>query len=328
MDAAPPDFRLLRFVSDQLPAPERFDLWRDVVTRKLLRLAIDPLSPDPFYANASLRSQHGLSIGVGDVGATASHRTRDIVSADNDDLVLIVNLRGTFLITQSNRELALNTGDATVISCARVGSYLQPESGRLMCVRLPRSALTPFLAEPDERAAELIPSDVEPLRLLKAYAASLVADDDLVVSPAVSRAVVNHLCDLVALALGSNGDAAALAGARGLRAARLNAAKAFIDRQLGSPELSVETVANHLSVTARYVRKLFEAEGINVSGYVMEQRLNRAHAMLTGLRYARAPVSSLAYEVGFGDLSYFNRAFRRRYGMTPTEARLDRAACA
>jgi AraC-like DNA-binding protein len=25
--------------------------------------------------------------------------------------------------------------------------------------------------------------------------------------------------------------------------------------------------------------------------------------------------------VGFGDLSYFNRTFRRRYGMTPTEAR-------
>jgi AraC-like DNA-binding protein len=27
------------------------------------------------------------------------------------------------------------------------------------------------------------------------------------------------------------------------------------------------------------------------------------------------------YECGFGDLSYFNRAFRRRYGATPTDVR-------
>jgi AraC-like DNA-binding protein len=237
-------------------------------------------------------------------------------------------MRGTFLVTQNDRELVLKTGDATVISCAQTGSYLQPDTGRLICVRLPRAALTPFLPNPEERAGELIPGSLEPLRLLKAYAGTLVADDDLAVSPAVSRAVVNHLCDLVALALGSKGDGAAQAGARGLRAARMQAAKAFIDSRLGSPELSIQAAANHLAVTTRYVRKLFEAEGRSFSGYVMDQRLTRAHAMLAGVRYAGAPISGIAYEVGFSDLSYFNRAFRRRFGMTPSEVRIDRKAAA
>ncbi|HEY2660326.1 MAG TPA: AraC family transcriptional regulator [Caulobacteraceae bacterium] len=326
MDAAPPDFRLLKFVSDALPAPARFDLWRDVVTRKLLRLAIDPLSADPFYANASLRSQHGLSIGAGDVGATVSHRTRDIVSGDNDDLVLIVNQRGTFLITQGERELVLAPGDATVISCAQVASFLQPDNGRLMCVRLPSAAMTPFLDEPDERAARLIPALSEPLRLLKAYATSLVEDDDIVMSPSVSRAVVNHLCDLVALALGASGEAAEFAAGRGVRAARLKALKNFVDRELSSSSLSIQEVADHIGVSPRYVRKLLEAEGVNFSGFVMEQRLARARAMLTSLRHAHMAISSIAYEVGFGDLSYFNRTFRRRYAMTPTEARFEQGA--
>ncbi len=324
MDAAPPDFRLMKFVSDALPAPERFDLWRDIVTRKLLRLAIDPLSAAPFYANASLRSQHGLSVGAGDVGATVSHRTRDIVSSDNDDLVLIVNMRGTFLISHNERELVLDPGDATVISCARMASFLQPDTGRLMCVRLPRAALTPFLSEPDERCARLIPGRSEPLRLLKAYAASLIEDDDIIMSAAVSRAVVNHLCDLVALALGASGEAAEFAGSRGVRAARLKALKDFVDRGLGSPALSIQDVADQIGVSPRYVRKLLEAEGLSFSGYVIEQRLARARAMLTSLRYVHTPISTIAYEVGFGDLSYFNRAFRRRYDMTPSEARFDR----
>jgi len=36
-------------------------------------------------------------------------------------------------------------------------------------------------------------------------------------------------------------------------------------------------------------------------------------------------ISSIAYDVGFGDLSYFNRAFRRRYDATPSDIRNRRA---
>ncbi|RUU46363.1 AraC family transcriptional regulator [Mesorhizobium sp. M6A.T.Ca.TU.002.02.2.1] len=32
-------------------------------------------------------------------------------------------------------------------------------------------------------------------------------------------------------------------------------------------------------------------------------------------------ISSIAFEAGFGDLSYFHRAFRRLYGATPSDIR-------
>ena len=35
-------------------------------------------------------------------------------------------------------------------------------------------------------------------------------------------------------------------------------------------------------------------------------------------------IATIAYDVGFGDLSYFNRRFRRQYGMTPREVRGDK----
>jgi AraC-like DNA-binding protein len=38
-------------------------------------------------------------------------------------------------------------------------------------------------------------------------------------------------------------------------------------------------------------------------------------------RRVNESITSLTFEVGFGDLSYFNRAFRRFYGATSSEIR-------
>jgi AraC-like DNA-binding protein len=42
---------------------------------------------------------------------------------------------------------------------------------------------------------------------------------------------------------------------------------------------------------------------------------------LSDPHFADRSIAALALEAGFGDLSYFNRAFRRRYGDAPSEMR-------
>jgi len=49
--------------------------------------------------------------------------------------------------------------------------------------------------------------------------------------------------------------------------------------------------------------------------------VSRAYRILSDPRLADRNISSVAFDVGFGDLSYFNRAFRRCYAATPTEIR-------
>ena len=74
-------------------------------------------------------------------------------------------------------------------------------------------------------------------------------------------------------------------------------------------------------ITSRYVSMLFESDATTFSEFVLAQRLHRAHHMLTDQRWSDRTVSSVAFDAGFGDLSYFNRAFRRRYGATPSDIR-------
>jgi AraC-like DNA-binding protein len=62
---------------------------------------------------------------------------------------------------------------------------------------------------------------------------------------------------------------------------------------------------------------------VTFTDYVLAQRLARAHHMLTDPRRAGEKISNVARDVGFGDLSYFNRAFRHRYGETPSGVRAD-----
>jgi AraC-like DNA-binding protein len=54
---------------------------------------------------------------------------------------------------------------------------------------------------------------------------------------------------------------------------------------------------------------------------VLSQRLARAYRRLSDPRRANEKISTIAYDAGFADLSYFNRAFRRCYGVSPSDIR-------
>jgi AraC-like DNA-binding protein len=57
---------------------------------------------------------------------------------------------------------------------------------------------------------------------------------------------------------------------------------------------------------------------------VLVARLQRAHAILRDAHRTALTISVIAYDVGFGDLSYFNRAFRREFRATPSDIRASR----
>src|SRR5262249_55059709 len=107
----------------------------------------------------------------------------------------------------------------------------------------------------------------------------------------------------------------------GVRAARLRAIKSDVAANLGRRDLSLHSVAKRHGISPNYLRKLMRCDGTNFTKYVLGERLARAFTLLSDMTRAAQSISSIAYDSGFGDLSYFNHAFRRRYGTTPSSVR-------
>lgn len=96
---------------------------------------------------------------------------------------------------------------------------------------------------------------------------------------------------------------------------------AFVDENIQSRGLTPRLAADHLKVSTRYIHKTFAATGQTFSTYVACERLKHIRRELASASEQRQPISSLAYRWGFDSISTFNRAFRRRFGCSPSSYR-------
>jgi len=155
-------------------------------------------------------------------------------------------------------------------------------------------------------------------RLLLGYV-SMVAHSPI--SPALAPLVSQHIADLLAAAVGTTPDAQHIIAGRGVRAARMQMIKQYIENNLHRSRLSAQTAGSSLKLSPRYIRRLFADEGRSFSDYVTERRLNRIYRQLTSPRFATKSIADIAFESGLVEPSTFYRQFKARYGMKPSEVR-------
>lgn len=317
MTTSTPDYTVVRFSSRALPEDGRGKTLEELHERGLL--------PTKFvrYGNAVPRvdlvnrTMPGLRI------LTAGYTSirREGVRQEGDHLYLCMTLHGTTVGSRRGRELTLSDGDAVLMTNEEAAwTMTSPSSVKIAGIRLPRSAIGPLVPKLENITMRRIARDTSGLSLLRKYL-NVVADDEALAAPASQRLIISHFYDLVALALGASSDAKAVAADRTLSAVRLAAIKADILANLGVGTLNATMIATRNRVSVRYLHKLFENEGVTYSEFVLGQRLARAYHGLRSPLHSRRAISTIAFDLGFNDLSYFNRAFRQRYNATPSEIR-------
>lgn len=319
-----PDAALLRVSTRDFPDAERTPFLLEVFSRQMCRLEFEPLSDSPLDVDAAMLALPGLNIGwcLSPLEARWS-RTRELVKDGDDSLSLIIPRASAVMRSQRGQDIVAKPGEAVAILHNEPGG-IQFRQLDDIAVMVPRSMLAPLVPDLEEASTRLVTGANDALRLLQIYLMGW-REMQSITDPAVRRLAITHVYDLLAMALGATRDAGAVATGRGVRAARLKAVKADISTNLTARDLSVATVALRQRVTPRYIHMLFEGEGTTFSKYVLTARLALSYRLLSDPSHAHQSIASIAYASGFGDLSHFNHAFRRRYGATPSEVRREQS---
>lgn len=281
------------------------------------QLQIEP-GEGEFSSRTSIALAGGLVMADTAHSDCITRRTMALAAGTGDNLLLHIPFTGGFTIRQrGGAEHELRPGQiyldpSEVPGTARFhgaethGFYLS----------IPRGLLGATGGLPLREQVALTPQ----WRLMLAYARGIHAEA-AALSPEDLETCANHLQDLVLLAIGADRDAEQIARGRGARVARLRAIRADIERNLTSPDLAPGWIAARHGISPRYLRGLFADEGTSFSDHVMRRRLMLAHGRLSDPALFGVPVSRIAAEAGFGDLSWFNQRFRQAFGRTPTDIR-------
>jgi AraC-like DNA-binding protein len=313
---------IIRVSTDDLPERDRVAIIREQFGRSFFGIDLEPLPDVEFRSDVTIRPLAGASLSLNVGGGLHAWRTRELLADGRDDLVLIMNLQRPSLVTQRGQEVVLHKQAATLVTLGEIGGITRPAlDHRVFMLNLPRAAIGRLIPNADDAVMRPIPSDSAALRLLIKYA-GILQDTVGPLQVELQRSIADHVYDLVVLTVGGTRDAIEVAKGRGIPAARLNAIKSDVERNLVRRDLSIDAICARHGITPRYMRMLFAGEQTTFSDFVTGRRLALALGRLRDPDHAGHTIGAIAYECGFGDLSYFNRAFRRHFGMTPSEARV------
>jgi two-component system, response regulator YesN len=106
---------------------------------------------------------------------------------------------------------------------------------------------------------------------------------------------------------------------RGMRIAQQ--AQDYIAQRAGDSSLSIERVCEELKVSPAYFRALFKREtGQTFHQYLTVLRMNRA---MEFLRTTSLKTAEVAQQNGLGEASYFSYAFKKHFGVSPSQVRKE-----
>jgi AraC-like DNA-binding protein len=302
------ELRRLRESAVSFAKNQQLDAFLEVWGRNILCTEMDATNGEPPRRDQLLRSLPGFALASRPRSSIDKRYTAGLIG--DDDVVLAIVERGAEEASGRNSVAMMPDDDAVVANGAESGT-------RVIDYRFSRNLLLPHVADLDEPVARPIAKNDPTLRLLVGYAAMLNDQGELAAAE-LRRAVSAHMHELAAMLLGGGREAQP---ADGLRAARLKGVKEEILQRITESGLSVGEIARSQEISERYLRQLFANEGTTFTDFVRDTRLARAYQMLIEPTQHHRPINAIAYESGFGDLSYFNRAFRQRYNMTPSDAR-------
>jgi len=305
----------LQLSSRDYAGRDRAGALRELFGRALMRVdlwAFEDAGPLDFQVHLSLLGNGAAYAYSEHTPAHIAHRPAQIGDG-GDDLFLTTTQAGCVLRAASG-DVEVPAGGFLLHSKARAHEIVHPLGGCTATLQLSHAALAQRLPGLEEAPLRVLPTGLAEPALAMGYA-QLLAGRPTLAAPLLQSAQA-HLQDLMAGIL-----VPAAPGGDALHVPRLALIQRDILARLTQPELNLAQIARLHHLTPRQVQRLFAREGTCFSDYVRDARLDRVRAALADPRQRHWRVLQIVLDNGFDDFSAFSRAFKRRFGTTPTEIR-------
>ncbi|MFD5264800.1 helix-turn-helix domain-containing protein [Streptomyces sp. NPDC058335] len=303
-------------------AAQRFEFWREAISDTFVDL-------NPTQAADDGRGFEGQIAG-GQIGesrlctvAARPHQversTGLIRRTGGDYLFVSLLVQGDIVYSQADRVAELTQpGQLVLYDSARPYRVAFRQDSKQVVARFPRDLLTRRLRNVEGVTALSI-GGLNGIGALASGLLQSLAERVADVEAEVTAPLLDNALDVLTAALrwqsGSNADADEY---QDLHRAR---ARECIRKRHSDASLTPAAIAHEIGISERYLYLLFHAEGTSPVRLLMEERLTKAHAILTQRAPLTGTMESLALRLGFKQASHFSRAFKERYGLPPRQFR-------
>ncbi len=106
-----------------------------------------------------------------------------------------------------------------------------------------------------------------------------------------------------------------------IQAARMCKILSFLEENYSDHELTPAKVASANAVSIRHLHNLFRQSDMTVCKWIWDRRLKSAREDLIDPSMNNKTISDIAYGKGFNDSAHFSRAFRGKFGISPSALR-------
>jgi AraC-like DNA-binding protein len=90
----------------------------------------------------------------------------------------------------------------------------------------------------------------------------------------------------------------------------------FLEQNIEDPALTVDTISKEIGLSRVHLfRKMKAIAGMTPSAFIKDFRMKKAKAIF--LKNPSASVAEVAYSVGFQDVKYFSKCFKKHFGQSP-----------
>ncbi|EQC0103250.1 MULTISPECIES: helix-turn-helix domain-containing protein [Enterobacteriaceae] len=305
----------MQYRTDEVPAAQRFEYWREVVSAHHCWAETSTDVPANFEATLDARSLGALGLSHIRCGTIAYDRDcENLRRAPGDDYLFNLLLSGKACLSQNDRHTVQKAGDMVFYDTARPFEYSFDGQYEMLILRVPRKALDCKHARLDNVTARTMSRQSAAGQFL----ASMI-ENSFTLSGAQSTdangRIGNSLTDILAVTLENEFTQAETLSHH--QHTLLQRTQAFMLNHLDDSELSMETIGRQVGASPRTLSRLFASINMTPMQWMWHQRLEKSYQFITEGRARQ--VADVAVSCGFTSFAHFSRAFKKQYGHPPSQ---------